>query len=127
MSHPSTLVLLLGLLTFGCSASGIPVDDFNERARGIEIGMSKSQFLDAFPEATPRGAKKYSNGVVEVLEVFTTYHSFFPTGNPNRDRLSGIEGTPNWFYFFESVLIQYGRPDDWPKEADILIQMKGDA
>ena len=126
MIRASAASFLLAILSIGCSLAGIPVDEFSERTRNIEIGMTKDEFLAVFPEASPRGAKRYSNGVVEVLEIVTTYHSFYPTGNQYRDHLSGIEGTPNWFYFFDEILIQYGRPDDWPKEDDLIIQIQQD-
>ena len=54
--------------------------------------MTKDEFKQIFPESIPRGAKQYPKGSVEVLEVSYEYYSFFPTGIPNRNELTGMEG-----------------------------------
>lgn len=86
--------------------------------------MSKSDFKKVFPESIPRGAKKYKNGSVEVLEVSYSYYSFIPTGNSDRNGLTGMEGQPQWFYFYNGELLQYGNPEDWPSDPDIIIETR---
>ncbi len=108
----------------GCQSTGVSKSDYNAGIRRINIGMSKGEFLNIFPSALPRGAKKYRNGTVEVLEVNYEYYSFAPTGNLNRNFWTGMEGHPQWFYFVKNRLVQYGDPEDWPKEADIVVEVR---
>lgn len=86
--------------------------------------MTKSQFYSLFPEAVPRGAKNYPTGVVEGLEVNVAHYSFTPTGNPNYNVITGMEGQPKWFYFFNNRLVQYGNPNDWPENPDMIIELR---
>jgi hypothetical protein len=102
----------------GASASA----DFNRKMRQVELGMSKVQLGSVFDEAAPRGAKKYPNGTVEVLEVKLRYYAPF---DQKADRLSGyVEEPPTWFYFYNGKLVQYGLPNDWPKDPDKIIEVR---
>ena len=119
------LAVALMMALAGCaSGNGVSRRDYQEGLKDVSIGMTKREFLDVFPSAEPRGAKKYSTGVVEVLEVNVEQYSFFPTNKANyRSGLTGIEGQPRWFYFVKNELIQYGEPNDWP-EADLVVKIK---
>jgi len=86
--------------------------------------MTKEQFYELFSEAIPRGAKKYPDGVVEVLEVSVERYAFISTGNRERNPLTGMEGETRWFYFLEDSLIKYGEPNDWPSEPDVIIELR---
>lgn len=118
-------IVLLALLTFGCvSAEGIGYTTFKENIRHVYIGMTKAELLHLFPNAQPRGAKKYSDEVIEVLEVNVEKYSFAPSGKFSyRNEMTGMEGQPQWFYFLGDKLIQYGRPEDWP-EADVVLTIR---
>lgn len=122
-----TIVALAAALIMvftGCASRGIAKDEYFSRIRRVELAMTKNQFYEVFPEAIPRGAKKYPKGTVEVLEVSYAYYSFMPTGNPNRNALTGMEGQPQWFYFYQDQLIQYGHPEDWPTDPDKIIEIR---
>lgn len=121
------LLFILFLSVFaigGCASSGIPKQEYYSRLGKVELGMSKAEFKQLFPESIPRGAKQYPRGTVEVFEVSYKYYSFFPTGNPRRDALTGMEEQPQWFYFYNGFLIQYGNPEDWPSDPDIIIEQR---
>ena len=95
----STILIIINLFIVGCASTGLDKDDYNNRLSQIELGMTKSEFRKIFPETITRGAKLYTNGSVEVLEILYSYYSFMPTGNHNRNELTGMEGQPQWFYF----------------------------
>jgi hypothetical protein len=114
----------LAIVIVGCAGSGISQKTYDSRIPQVQLGMTKSDFARLFPESRPRGAKAYPNGNVEVIEVLVSYHSFFPTGNPNRDAWTGTESNETWFYFFNGKLVQYGRPNDWPAAPDKIIELR---
>ena len=99
---------------------------FQAKMRSVDIGMSKNDFRGIFPEANSRGAKAYAQGTVEVLEVMQATYQFMPTRRPEvvRDALSGMEYSPTWFYFYNGKLVQYGLPNDWPKNPDKIVEVR---
>lgn len=121
--HLIILVMLLFMLV-GCASTGLNKGDYYSRLEKVELGMMKSDFKKIFPESISRGAKQYPNGSVEVLEVSYEYYAFFPTGNRNRNGLTGMEGQPQWFYFYNNRLLQYGNPEDWPSDPDLIIEKR---
>lgn len=118
----SVLITLVAFIVWGCASPGLPKKEYYNKLGPIELGMSKSEFKQVFPDSIPRGAKRYPNGTVEVLEISYAYYSFFPTGNRNRNEWTGMEGQSQWFYFYNEVLIQYGNPEDWPSDPDLIIE-----
>lgn len=116
--------MCLSVCLVSCASVGISKKKYNTQIKKVNIGMSKESFLKIFPEAVPRGAKKYSDGIVEVLEVDVAQYAFFPTGEPNRNEWTGMEGHHQWFYFEKAELIQYGQPNDWPKDPDQIIEVR---
>ena len=126
MFYKTFIYLLLTLFFVGCVSTnvGLSQSNYYSKLKKIRLGMTKSSFNEIFPESIPRGAKRYKNGSVEVLEVSYAYYSFVPTGNRNRNELTGMEGQPQWFYFYKNKLIQYGNPNDWPSRADLVIEKR---
>ena len=118
------LFVSIAFFIVGCASTGLNKKDYYNRLGKIELGMTKSEFKQIFPESIPRGAKQYPKGTVEVLEVSYKYYSFVPTGNPNRNGLTGMEGQPQWFYFYNGKLLQYGNPGDWPSNPDLIIEKR---
>lgn len=118
------ILVLMTFLLSGCASTGLNKNDYYNRLGKIELGMTKSKFKQIFPESIPRGARLYPKGSVEVLEVSYEYYSFFPTGNRNRNGLTGMEGQPQWFYFYNGMLLQYGNPEDWPSDPDLIIEKR---
>lgn len=119
------IVALSVIITLSsCATTGVSKKQYNESIRKVKIGMAKDDFVHVFSESLPRGAKKYPNGVGEVLEVNVEGYSFFPTGNPNRNVGTGIESQPIWFYFYNDTLVQYGQPNDWPTNPDQIIEIR---
>lgn len=112
------------LMIIGCTNVGMSKKQFNKKMQNIEVGMSKEAFLKILPKAEPRGAKAYSKGTVEVLAVAVSEYHFYPTGEGVRNPVTGNESRAKWFYFFQNKLIQYGNPEDWPKEADLTIEVQ---
>ena len=118
------LLLFLMVTVSGCSAVGINKSEYHNRLQAIELGMKKSEFRSVFPESIPRGAKQYPNGTVEVLEVAYQSYAFIPSGDRDRNGLTGMEAQPQWFYFYNGVLVQYGNPNDWPANPDLIIETR---
>lgn len=117
------IVVLSVLYVSGCASVGIDKDVYYNKLSHVELGMTKPEFKQIFPNSIPRGAKKYPNGTVTVLQVSYAYYSFFPTGNRNRNEWTGMEGQAQWFYFYNGRLVQYGYPGDWPEEADLVVEV----
>jgi len=129
MQKTILILSLFGIISLnlvGCSSGGISKTDYNQRVKQINLGMTKGEFNTLFPEALQGGAKQYPKGVVEVLEVYVSYYSFSPTGNPNtyRNNYTGMEKQPFWFYFYNDHLVQYGRPGDWPQDPDKITEIR---
>ena len=118
------IYILFAFLLVGCASTGLNKNDYYNRLGKIELGMTKPEFKQIFPKSIPRGAKQYPKGTVEVLEVSYEYYSFFPTRNRNRNEWTGMEGQPQWFYFYNGKLIQYGNPEDWPTDPDLIIEKR---
>jgi hypothetical protein len=123
MKHSPVFVVLLALLLGGCASAGIKKGEYFKRLGSVELGISKTEFRALFPESVPRGAKQYPNGAVEVLELSYQTYAFLPTGR-ERNELTGMEAQPQWFYFYNGKLIQFGNPNDWPSDPDIVIETR---
>ncbi len=110
----------------GCSSGGVSSSLYQSRMRSVEMGMQKADFVRLFSESTARGAKSYPQGTVEVLEVMQSSYEFMPTGRPSvvRDGFTGVEYSPSWFYFYNGKLVQYGAPNDWPKDPDKILELR---
>jgi len=116
---------LFALTLSGCSSQGIARKDFYTKSRSVSIGMTKDQLYDLFPNAIPRGARQYHGGVVEVLEVGVSEYHFMPTAqSTSRNEWTGMESHPQWFYFYNNRLVQYGKPNDWPESPDLIIETR---
>jgi hypothetical protein len=119
------IVIIVSLLLLaGCAAVGVGKSDYFSRLQSIDLGMTKVAFRSVFPESVPRGAKQYPNGTIEVLEVAYQSYAFIPSGNRDRNGLTGMEAQSQWFYFYNGKLIQYGNPNDWPSNPDLIIETR---
>jgi hypothetical protein len=111
------------MLAVGCASVGIDKSAYQEKLQKVEVGMSKRDFQELFPSAVPRGAKQYAEGVVSVLQLHVKSYNFYPSADAEkRNPLTGMEGHPRWFYFYDNRLIQYGKPGDWPEKPDEIIE-----
>lgn len=117
----SIIFFLLFVLT-GCESVGLNKADYYDRLGRIELGMPKSDFKQIFPESIPKGARQYRSGTVEVLEVAYQYYAFIPSGGTNRNELTGMEGQPQWFYFYNNALLHYGNPGGWPSDPEATLK-----
>jgi hypothetical protein len=121
--NPVMRPILFLLALFALAGCGTPQrDEFGHKLRQIEIGMLKNQVIAVFDEAVPRGAKKYPNGTIEVLEVRNEYYAPFAA---RADPWTGyVTEKPTWFYFYNGKLVQYGAPNDWPADPDRIIEIR---
>ena len=120
-------LFIVALSLVGCAGSGgLDSSAYQAKMRSVDVGMTKQEFRSVFPEANARGAKVYPQGTVEVLEVMQATYQFMPSRKPGvvRDALSGMEYAPTWFYFYNGKLVQYGLPNDWPKDPDKIIEVR---
>lgn len=119
------ILCLMPLLMFSGCATGLSKKEYYRTLRNVELGMLKTDFIQLFPDSLPRGAKKYPNGTIEVMEIAYGEYSFFPSGkNASRNEWTGVESQTQWFYFYNNKLIQYGNPEDWPADPDLIIEKR---
>jgi hypothetical protein len=108
--------LALATPLLGCSSTSVSESEYNQGAASVAIGMSKADFLRLFPTSVPRGAKAYPRGTVEVFEVMKRKYDvgFY------RD----MDATLTWYYFYNGQLVQYGAPGDWPRDPDLVVEVR---
>lgn len=73
----------------------------------VSIGMTKAEVISALEKdpANVVAAKKYEDGIMEVLE----FHDYV---SPNQSDHNNFE--TYWLYFFNDNLIEWGKPPvDW--------------
>jgi len=88
----------------------------------VKIGMSLTEFRDIMPEA-------YVAGQCGRLTAYELTHAqkYVTKGDIQWQNFWWGVGSPKarthqqklWFYFYEDKLLQWGKPDDWPDQADI--------
>ena len=101
------VVLIVALCLFGCAA----YKTINMMA--LNLGMSKSEVVNALkrPPDNLIGAKRINGKTLEVLQ-FTQYDLYnYPVQQ-------------YWLYFVNDTLKQWGRPGDWEKESDMIIETR---
>lgn len=99
-------VLILALCLSACATSK-PL-----QLGSLRIGMTKLQVISVLnrrPDNTI-GARSTAAGTVEVVQY--TRH---PLGAPEERY---------WLYFYNDALQQWGRPGDWEREADRIIEYR---
>ena len=117
------LVSFLGLLA--CTpAVSVPQADYQSTVATINLGISKQEFLKLFPKAEARGAKSFPKGSVEVLEVTVYRYHFGPTSEPEWNSVPGGQVKKVWFYFYNDKLVQFGNPNDWPQNPDLIVETR---
>lgn len=109
------LILLSGCTTFMLKDFNNPYNysrsiDINR----VSIGDTKREVINILgnPDRTI-GSKLYSQGVVLVLEYADVQL------NLGQDYVMVY-----WLYFLNDKLVQYGRPGDWQREADYIIDIR---
>jgi hypothetical protein len=81
----------------------------------ISIGDSKNAVISALGEPVQViGSKQFAHGVVEVW----AYDSWVALPGP--DRRAEIY----WLYYLNGKLDSWGRPGDWQKQADRIIEIR---
>lgn len=114
------LVVLAGNL-LGCANSMYSwsysplIEAYSEKLDQISLGMSKKEVKAILPDAHTRGQTYVGDKIVEALEL---QHNYW----------SGVGGSLikdfMWFYFYEDRLVKWGKPNDWPREADLIIEKR---
>jgi hypothetical protein len=116
-------VSILGLLA--CTpAVSVPQAEYQSNVATIKLGISKLEFLKLFPKAEARGAKTFPKGNIEVLEVTVYRYHFGPTSEPEWNSVPGGQVKKVWFYFYNDKLVQFGNPNDWPQDPDLVIETR---
>jgi PBP1b-binding outer membrane lipoprotein LpoB len=109
-----TLILIFGILLLSSCGSKQSMALHPER---LSLGMTKSEVKIAMGEHIPMkiiGSKYYENGTIEVGQY---YDKMLMYGR-------GLVEEIYYLYFFNDELIQWGRPQDWQKEADRIYEIR---
>jgi hypothetical protein len=118
-------ILLSILPLFACTpAVSVPQAEYQSTVATIKLGISRQEFLKLFPKAEARGAKSFPKGSVEVLEVVVYRYHFGPTSEPEWNTVPGGQVKKVWFYFYNDKLVQFGNPNDWPQNPDLIVELR---
>jgi len=132
--------ILLTYLLIGCATPprGATVVDDSSKAPGIythyagqlsqlKIGMSLTKFHELLPQAYVAG----QNNDQTAYELI--YHQKYVTQDDmDQQNFWWGFGSPQakikeevlWFYFFDDKLSRWGKPNDWVKEPDVVIEKR---
>lgn len=83
----------------------------------LSIGMTKQEVITTMGDHIPMkviGSKVYSNGTIEVGQY---YDKKLMYGR-------GLVEEIYYLYFLDNKLIQWGRPQDWQREADRIYEIR---
>lgn len=81
----------------------------------INLGMSMKEVKKILPDIRKRGQTYVAGEIVEGLELQHNYWSGIG-GYSVKDFL--------WFYFYQDKLVKWGKPNDWPEKADLIIEQR---
>lgn len=105
-----TRLFMIVILSIVFSCGSLPTQQ-------LRIGMSKDFFYSNVNKGKYKliGSKKYDNGsVVDVI------HWFKVNFNGNNRYVS----EEYYLYFYNNSLEQWGRPQDWKREADRIYEVR---
>ena len=141
-SFMKTTLALVGLavLLTGCASApkdAAIVDDpanlptlqakFADRLAKLKTGMPLDEFRQILPEAYPSG----QNGAMTAYELADNA-KYVTRGDMAIQTWAIGFGSPQarvqrqvlWFYFHKDQLVQWGRPQDWPKDPDLILEQR---
>ena len=129
----AAVVLLAGCAT---APAGVPVVDGPAALPPIQkqdaavlsqlsIGMPLSEFRKIVPQAFVAG----QSGKTTAYEL-DDLQKFVTKSDIDRQDLIWGAGSPGahtfkqvlWFYFYESRLVKWGRPQDWPPHPELIVK-----
>jgi len=134
------LVLLVAAIVSGCATppKGAELVDrpdqltpiqqvYADRLAQVNTGMDLQEFQNIFPESYVGG----QSGLTTAYEL-TREAQYVTQSDIDRQNFLWGAGSPRakserqtlWFYFYDSKLVKWGRPGDWPKEPDTIIEVK---
>lgn len=83
----------------------------------LSIGMTKQQVIYAMGDHIPLkiiGSKAYPNGTIEVGQYYDKKVMYG----------RGVVEEIYYLYFLNNELVQWGRPQDWQREADRIYEIR---
>jgi hypothetical protein len=108
-----TLILVITLLCTSCGAK----KSMALHPERLSLGMSKQQVIQAMGDHIPMkiiGSRAYSKGTIEVGMY---YDKKLMYGR-------GVVEEIYYLYFLNNTLVQWGRPQDWRREADRIYEIR---
>jgi hypothetical protein len=106
-------LLLLALVITSCGSK----KSMALHPERLSVGMTKQQVIYAMGDHIPMkiiGSKAYPAGTIEVGQY---YDKKLMMGQ-------GVVEEIYYLYFLENKLIQWGRPQDWQREADRIYEVR---
>lgn len=112
MKHIFTFVVALLLLSSCGSKKSMALHP--ER---LSLGMSKQEVISVMGEHITLkiiGSKAYDSGTIEVGQYYDKKLMYG----------QGLVEEIYYLYFLDNKLVQWGRPQDWQKEADRIYEIR---
>lgn len=110
----SLVLVLAGCANHVYSVSYSPITkEYANKLDNVNLGMTKPQVRQVFPDLVTRGQIQVSGRQVEALELSHNYWAGVG-GRLVEDQL--------WFYFVDGKLARWGRPNDWPSSQEVVIR-----
>ncbi len=83
----------------------------------LSLGMTRQEVISAMGEHIPMkiiGSKLYKNGTIEVGQYYDKKLMYG----------QGVVEEIYYLYFYNNILVQWGRPQDWQREADRIYEIR---
>lgn len=83
----------------------------------LSLGMTKTEVMYAMGDHIPMkiiGSKVYQNGTIEVGQYYDKKLMYG----------QGVVEEIYYLYFLNNSLVQWGRPQDWQREADRIYEIR---
>jgi hypothetical protein len=113
-------LVIIGFLITGCTFLHQDFDKYDKNYKeiplsSIKVGDKKDQVSSSLGEPdNVIGSKSFEHGTIEVWS-YEKWHA-----NLGMDTLEQVY----WLYFLDDILVQWGRPGDWQREADRIYELR---
>ena len=112
MSMAGVVIFVMGAV--GCGTQTIH-QHYRTQLSKIAPGMELMEFNQTMPDAYVAGQNTVGGKRIDAYEVQHMHDDYAHMQTIN-EKL--------WFYFSDGRLVKWGRPQDWPTPADLVVEVR---